>query len=775
MNKNYTTAKEEGIFSILMYRFLPFWPLFLTFTIISLLVAWAYLKYYATPTYEITASLIIKDEKKGVDDSKLMESMNIFNTKKIVENEIEVIKSKVLIKKVVNDLQLYAPIYEDKYIKSVSAYTTSPIIVEVKSPQSISINSDHWSKIYFSFDPYSSEVRINKTVYPLNTWVRTAYGELRFNLNSNKNSDAQDSLYFSLINPKIITDNLLQRLNVSPASKLSTVVNLTLNDPVPQRGEDILNNLIVAYNQIAINERNALANNTMAFIEERIKFVEYDLNALEKEFQQYKSTKGVVDLSEQGKLYLQNVGDNDRKIEEINLQLAVLEKIENYIISKDDRMGLVPSTLGISDPVLTQLLEKLYNAEIEYEKLIKTIPKNNPIVLSSANEIDKIRPSILENIKTHRVNLQASLSKVSSTKGTNTAVLHSIPLKERELLEISRRKAIKNDLFSYLLQKREESALSYVPSPGDSKIVEFADSSTMPVSPNSLLVYAVAFCIAFGAGIAFIIGSEFLNNKIIFRSEIEEYTDVPVVGELLHVKYIKRKLPESYAAKLNSEQFRDIRAALGLYGNNNHKKTILVTSSIEGEGKSFVSENLAKNLASSGKRVVLINLDLQKPQASSIFNVSTPTGISDYLTGDMQPCEIVVATNYDNLSVVPAGITREKAAATLLEAELKRLFTYLNDSFDYLIVDTPPVGVATDAYLISKYCDCTLYIVRHRHTPKKVLEYLERNIILYKLKNLAIIFNGVQSRGFMKTEYGLSYGYGHKFMYKDRLKYQQKV
>jgi tyrosine-protein kinase Etk/Wzc len=773
MNRNYIATKEEGFFSVLLYRFIPFWPLFLALTLISLLIAWAYLKFYATPTYEITASLIIKDEKKGVDDSKIMESMNIFNSKKIVENEIEVIQSKTLLRKVVSDLHLFAPIFEDKKIKPVSAYTTSPITIEVKSPQNISIKPEHLSKIYFSFDHTSSEVSVHNTRYPLNEWVNTPYGELRFIINNRKSNAPQDSLYFSLVNPKTVSENLLKKLTVSSTSKLSTVVSLSFYDPVPQRGEDILNRLIDAYNQVSINERNSLANNTLAFIEDRIKFVEYDLNAIEKEFQQYKATKGVVDLSEQGKLYLQNVGENDRKIEDINLQLAVLEKIENYVISKNDRMGLVPSTLGISDPVLSQLLEKLYNTEIEYEKLIKTIPKNNPIVVSIANEIDNIRPGILENISTHKVNLQASLSKISSTKGTYNTVLQSIPQKERELLEISRRKAIKNDLFSYLLQKREETALSYVPSSGDSRIVELADSSTMPVSPKPIIIYVIALCLAFGAGITFIMGSEFLNNKIVFRSEIEEYTQVPVIGELLHIKDIRKKLKDNYAVRLNSEQFRDIRAALGLYGNNNHKKTILVTSSIEGEGKSFISENLAISLASSGKRVVLINFDLQKPQSSPIFNVSPPNGIAEYLTGDMEPDEIVSDTQYENLYVIPAGITRETATSILLEAELKRLFSYLIGSFDYLIVDTPPVGVASDAYLLSNYCDYTLYVVRHRHTPKKVLEYLERNITVYKLRNIAIIFNGVRSRGFMKTEYGLSYGYGYKFMYKDRLNHQK--
>lgn len=764
-NQNNLSSREENLISVLMQRYLPFWPLFVVLLVITLSAAWIYLQ-YATPVFETSATLIIKDENKGVDDSKIMESMNAFASKKIVENEIEVIRSRALMKQVVNDLHLYAPIFEDKGIRSASAYTTSPIAIELKNPESLANNIEEFDKIYFSYDSLQKEVKVNNISYPIDKWIKSPYGTLKFFISEKQSYTTTNPLYFTLIDPRIVTANLLNNLDVVSANKLSTVVSLKLEDPVPQKGEDILNQLIYFYNEASIEDKNTLAVNTLAFIEDRIKYVEKDLNELETELQRYKSTKGVVDLSEQGKLYLQNVGDNDRKIADINLQLAVLDKVEKYVISKDNKGGIVPSTLGVKDDVLSQLLEKLYNAEIEYERLRKTTAENNPILVSVSNEIEKIRPGILENVENQRVNLQASLENLNSTSGKYNSALQTIPQKERELMEISRRKSMKNELFSFLLQKREETALSYAPSVGDSRVVDMAESSIMPVSPKRSIILPIAVVIAFVFGVSFVEGKELLSNKILFRSEIEGYTEAPVIGELSLVNQKKKKQVNDQDYQFLLEQFRDLRVRLGLYRRTTSKKRILVTSSIEGEGKSFISENLAFSLASSGK-VVLINFDLRKPNTSAIFDIADQNGVAEYLAGKTESFDLIKSTKHNNLYVIPSGNTSESTSNALLDVDLTNLFTYLEDVFDYIIIDTPPVCVAADAYLLSHYCDISLYIVRHQYTPKKMMEHFEHNIQVNELKKPLIVFNGVKSRGLVKTGYG--YGYGYKYSYSNKV------
>lgn len=752
---------DESLFSSLIYRFLPYWPLFAGLLVVSILGAWAYLRYYAVPTYEVSAALLIKDEKKGINDPRMMEAIDAFASSKLVDNEIKVIQSRGLMNKVVDTLQLYAPVFEEDKFRSVPAYSSAPIRIKVKAPERIK----EVPQVYFTFNEETNTVKFGKKEYQLNTWNKTPYGTLLFTRNENQTETPLNPLFFSLIPPRKVTDGLLANLKIEPANKLSTVINITLEDPVPEKGEEILNNLIYTYNQVAVDDRNKLAANTLTFIEDRIKLVEQDLENVENEVQEYKSAQGVVDLSEQSKLFLQNVGDNDRKIGDINIQLAVLKKVESYVISKNKNSGIVPSTLGVHDPVLSQLLQKLYNSEIQYQTLSQTTAENNPILLSLADEIAKIRPSILENIRNQRENLLASRSNLEATSNYYNTALQAIPKKEQELLEISRQQAIKNNAYSFLLQKREETALSHAPTAGESRIVDMAESSLLPVSPKPFAVYLMAVMLALGCGVCLIVSKEQLTGNILFRTEIEERTTVPIVIELSEVKRQKDTLFAPPTEVSVVEQFRQMRATMGLFGRSFNRKKIMITSSIAGEGKSFVSTNLAYSLASSGKKVILLDLDLRNPNTSLMFNFFRQNGIIEYLKGEARLETIIQPTPFENLSVAPAGVKIGDHTELLLNGKLDNLFEYLEKHYDYILVDTPPIELVTDAYLLSEYCDATLFVMRHGYTPKTKVKRLNQNTRLKEMNNLGIVFTAVKSRGFIKGD-GYGYGYGYEGRYK---------
>ena len=762
VDSKHKSTEEENIIRLVIQRFFPFWPLFIALVAIFLTGAWVYLR-YATPIYEASATLLIRDENKGVDDSRLMESMNAFDSKKIVENEIEVIQSRDLMRQVVDDLYMYAPISEKGDLKSVSAYTTSPIRIQLQHPEDIAMSSKPNPKVFFSFDERTNIVSIEKKAYPTGKWVKSPYGIIKFLLNEEKVGCADNSLYFNFVNPKIVTESLLESLEVNSINKLATVVGLSFQDPVPQRGEDVLNHLIFKYNQKAVEERNDMASHTMDFLEDRIKNVESELDELELKIQQYRSSQGVIDLSEQSRIYLQEVGNNNREISDIELQLTVLDNIEKYVISKGNTNGIVPSTVGINDKVLSQLLEKLYNSEIEYEKLRKTTAQNNPILVSIANEIENIRPSILENVQNQRANLESTLRSFNSTNSAYSSTLKTIPKKERMLLEISRRKAIKNDLFSFLLQKREETAMSYVPTNGDSKIIEKAEASLKPVSPKRILVYFGAIVLAFGLGAAYVLGKEMLNSKVLFRSEIEKYTHLPVIAELGRAKGKTDSLLIKPAEMAMMEQFRQLGAKLGLYRRSFKKKKILITSSIAGEGKSFVSINLAYSLAQSGKRVILMDLDFRKPNTSEFFQLGDMPGILDYLKGTVKYQEIMnPARENENLCVVPTGKNAGDYTEILLNGKLEVLFDYLSDGFDYIIMDSAPIDFVSDVNLLAEFSDITLMMLRHDYTPKQILKRIEDSSTLGAFEDVSIVFNGIKNRGFVKESFGYEYGYDFK-------------
>ncbi|RDV10669.1 capsular biosynthesis protein [Pontibacter diazotrophicus] len=766
--------RSDNLFTQLMYKYFPYWPMFVLLLVAFFTGAWAYLTFYATPTYEATATLIIKDENKGVDDPAMSESINLFASKKIIENEIEVIGSRVLMKEVVQHLQLYAPIFEDGIFKSTSAYISSPVVIEHENPDNVPLNTLEAPKIYFSYDAENTIVNIEGQSYIINEWVKTPYGVLRFSLNDKYALQPANPLYFSLIHPKKVTESLIDEVKISPASKLSTVVNLKIKDKVPQRGEDILNRLIYSYNQAAIKDRDHLAKNTLAFIENRMKLVEKELAIVETDVQRYKSSKGVVDLSEQGKMFLQNLGENDRKTSEITLQLAVLDKVEKYIVSKENTAGIVPSTLGVNDPVLSQLLQKLYDSEIHYEKLKKTTAEFNPIMISIKDEIGKIRPSILENVRNQRENLKASLTDLASTNSSYNVVLQSLPKRERELLEVSRHQTTKSDLYNFLLKKREDIALTYVPTTGDSRVVDMAEASLTPVGLKPKYIYFMAVLFSFITGIALIAGKERLNNKILFRAEIQACTNAPIVAEVSYVDYKGKSSFQAPTEAFIVEQFRQMRTTMGLYSRCFSKKKIIVTSSIPSEGKSFVSSNLAYSLALSKKKVALVDMDFRSPSTSISFNVYKEPGVTDYLMGEIHHNEILHKTEFENFYVISAGTNIGDNTELLLNERLEQLFLELEGAFDYIILDTPPIDFVTDAYLLAAFCDITLLVVRHNFTPKSTIQRLKEYSNTKQLKNMAIVFNGVKSRGFMKGKYGYGYGYGYDCVYSNEA-YKAKV
>jgi uncharacterized protein involved in exopolysaccharide biosynthesis len=413
--KNKFEESGSNVFNKMLFRYLPYWPLFLAMLILSIVVATIYLR-YSIPIYESTTTILIKDEKKGMDDSQLLEGLNMLGSSKIVENEIEVIKSRGLTREVVKKLGLYAPITQEGNVISKQAYTISPVHIRHKNPDSLV----EAAKVYFSYDSKSKQVNIGDKNYPLNKWSATPYGELMFIPNpyysAGDDKESKYPLFFSLIRVKKIANSLVGRFEVTPVSKMGTVIRLRLKDAVPQRSEDVLNALVQEYNKANINDKNALAANTLAFVEDRLHYVVRELDSVESRIQQYKTQKNIVDISEQGRQFLQTVGVNDQRVSELNVQMAVLDQVQQYVNSKGAADGIVPSTLGVNDPTLSQLLDKLYTAESQYESLRKTTAENNPLVVTLRDEINRLKPSILENISAQRRNLEASKRNISSTE-----------------------------------------------------------------------------------------------------------------------------------------------------------------------------------------------------------------------------------------------------------------------------------------------------------------------------------------------------------------------
>jgi capsular exopolysaccharide synthesis family protein len=753
---NYQQQDDENLFQEVVKKYLPYWPLFLILLLIGGVCAYTYIR-YATPAYEATATILIKDEKKGMDESKILESLDLFGQKKIVENEIEIIRSRALAREVVRNLYLYAPVFSEGRFRNSSAYEMSPILVEDKDPEG---RKKEFKKIYFTYDDKAKAVTIDGQQYALNTWQQTPWGMLRFLPNANKIRDNDGRpFFFSLLDMKKTTRSLISRLDAKASGKQSSIIYLSLRDEEEKRSEAILNKLILEYNKAAIEDKNVLAKNTLQFVEDRLHFVVSELDSVEHALQRFKSRNKIVDISSQGKMFLDNVGENDQRIAEMNMQMAVLDNVENYVENKSSKSIVVPSTLGVSDPALSQLLQRLYDAESQYDRLKQTTAENNPVLLSLQEQIGKIRPAIQEQIQNQRRSLQVGRNEISRTNNQFASVLSTLPVKERELLEISRQQAIKNNIYTFLLQKREETALSYASAVADSRVIDRAESVGQ-VSPNGKLVYLIAIFASLMISIGFVAIKDALNRTIATRTEIERATQTPILGEVAKDNSKSAIVITEGKRTLVAEQFRHLRTSLGYLGINSRKKRILITSTISGEGKSFITANLGVSLALMGKKVVLLELDLRKPKLSAVFSIMHEKGggISSFLIGNKEAEDIILSTELNkNLYVIPAGPIPPNPSELITNGKIDELLGYLETTFDYILIDTAPVLPVTDAYLLSPLCDATLYVVRQEHTPKIYVKKFDEQSRMKPLKNVAIIFNGVKDAVFGYGSYGYVY------------------
>lgn len=761
-----TAINNETLFSRLLEKYVPYWPLFLILAICSFSAAYAYIK--ITPKkYQSTASLIIKDEKKGNDDSRIMESLNLMGSKKIIENEIEVLKSRPVIETVVKEFHLYAPVYEENGMLDQYLYADAPLAIEAFDATALR-NSN--KKLYVQLDKLDKNILLINGVKAglTNDWISTEYGQLKFVVrDANALLDPDKKYYFNVIGVPSKTKSILDNLKVSSANKLSSVIELKYNDFTPELAQDILDHIILSYNTAAINEKNILAKSTLGFIIARLNVVGSELNQIEQKIQQYKARSGAVDISTQGQLFLQNVSTNDQKLSEINVQLAVMNTLENQLDNNANLSGKHTAMLGNADPILVQMIGSLNAAELEREKLKKTVAENNPMLISVSDQISKIKENIFDNIKDQKRNLEATKNNLFVTNTNYNNLLHDIPVKERELLEISREQNIKSGIYAFLLQKREESELSFVSNISESRIINHAQTLHVPVSPNKLMVYGIAFFAVFGIPITFLGLKESISSSVLYRNEIEALVNLPIIGE---IEYHRKANPKAIVPGIRSlaaEEFRRLRYALQHYLKGTANKIILVTSSISGEGKSFISTNLAIGFSLTGKKVLLVDMDLHNSSLGAIFEGTDQLGVMDYLSDDIAVERLVKPVpGYEDLFFLPSGTSHDEPSGILEGDKTVQLFAMLETMFDVIIVDSPPINLVTDAHYLSKFCVATVYAVRHGYTPKVLLKRFEMNNAIHPLVNPLIVFNGVKTRGFTGADngygYGYTYGYGRK-------------
>ena len=755
-HKTQSVETPLSLLTLIRSRYLPYWPLFAVAVATALAGAFLYLR-YATPLYKISGVLLVQEASNGLGASDMLQSLDLMGgSKTIMENEIEILKSRTLTKAVIRNLNLYGEVIEKGKIRDVVLYKDSPLKFTFLEPDAIQLAATGtWP---FTYHETTKQVAIDGQQYPVGDTVQTRWGKLLIQPQG-KHVDTAAGYSLHLMTEKQWMQLLLATIKIMPAAKAGSVVDLEYTDAAPERGEEIVNELIRVYNKAAVEDKNRTSANTMSFVEERLRIVSAELGQAETQVEHFKTAEGIVDISEQSKLFLASVQENDRKISEANMQLSVLDAIEKYVNNQQPNGNIVPGTIGLSDPVLLELVTKLSETALQLERLRKTTGENSPLLASLNRQVERLKPAIMENIGSLRANLQAGLSRLQAENNRNTSIIRSVPGKEKALLEVSRQQVIKNNIYTFLLEKREETALAYAAAVSDSRVVDAAESAAYPFSPQKPMVLGISVLAAMALVVGFVSLKDMMNREVMFRANIEKVTTAPIAAEIMHHDSKDPVVMSNNSRTAVAEQFRALRTSLSYIGLNGDRKTLLITSSISGEGKSFISVNLAMSLSLAGKKVALLEFDLRKPMVSKMLHMRADPGISNYLVGKASLQDILQKVG-DNgfLYLLSAGIMPPNPSELILNGQLEHLLSELKERFDYIIIDSAPVGLVTDARLIAPFCDATLYVVRHQRTPKHYLKLVEELYQNRELGKLNIVFNGIKRQGVAGYGYGSGYG-----------------
>jgi len=684
-----------------------------------------------------------------------------------IENEIELLKAVSTIEKAVDDLGLTTGYFREKsFGNDQDLYTKSPVNVRpisltedaYKSPLFISVIDQQHYELQQGNDSPKNQHQFGET-------INSNAGSFKVFLSDSSKSVDVNPVKIRFFQREKIARSYKSTLKVTLINQSSTVLKLTLEDALPERGKLVMGKIIDSYRFSTLADKNLEAKNTIQFIDERLRLITGELNGVEQNVESYKRAKNVTDLGQEGQMVLNNANVNDAKMAEVSLQLTMLNGMENYL--KNSQNNAAPA--APNDPVLNELLHKLGEQQTQREKYARSMQADHPFLKDLTGQITETKKLMQENVANQRHNLEVTRAKLQQLGGQFASAIHTIPRKERELITIKRQQSIKENLYLLLLQKKEETALKYASAVTDSRIVDQPTSASYPLKPNPKNIYLVAFLAGLLVPFGGLSARGLLSNTVKHRQEIEEETGVTVFGEIMQTPKSARKAHLApMMEQLVAEQFKIVRANLANSFDNDTSslgKTILVTSSTVGEGKSFFSTNMALTLAQLDKRVIVLELDLRSPKTTEYMGIASGKeyGLSDYLTGQLSMSDVIRPTTLSpNLYLISSGPTPANPAELLSGSRIAALISALRHEFDYIVLDTPPVAFVADTLVLGQYADTSFYIVRQSYTPRNYMQLLSTIESSQKFKSLQVIFNGVQAAHSKEMLHRYKYAYSTK-------------
>ena len=781
VNERQCETEDEKIdIQQLLFKYIIHWPWFVGAVLVCLIGAWIYLR-MATPVYNISATVLIKDDKKGGNTGSMvgLEELGLsglISSSQNIDNELEVLRSKTLVKEVINLLNLYVSYTDEDGFPSKNMYKTSPVLVSL-TPQEAEKLTDPMVVEMALYGEGGLEVNVTvgdkeyqkhfeklPAVFPMDE------GTLAFFQSPDSLSLKKDTMEASsnirhitakIKSPMKVARAYCENLKIEPTSKTTSVAVISLKNSSLQRGQDFINQLLEMYNRNTNNDKNEIAQKTAEFIDERINIISKELGSTEANLENFKRNAGITDLTSEAQIALTGNAEYEKKRVENRTQISLIEDLRKYI--RGNEYEVLPGNIGLQDPGLVATIERYNEMLVERKRLLRTSTENNPTIINLDTSFRAMKSNVQATLDGSLKGLLITKADLEREASRFSRRISDAPGQERQFVSIDRQQEIKAGLYLMLLQKREENAIALAATANNAKIIDEAIADDIPVSPKRRMIYLIALVLGVGipVGIIYLIG--LTKFKLEGRADVEKLTTIPIVGDI-PLTDEKNEKDGSIAVfenqnNLMSETFRNIRTNLQFMLQND-KKVILVTSTVSGEGKSFISANLAISLSLLGKKVVIVGLDIRKPGLNKVFRLSTKEkGITLYLANPetdlmslVQPSDI-----NQNLYILPGGTVPPNPTELLARDGLDKAIEILKKSFDYVILDTAPVGMVTDTLLIGRVADLSVYVCRADYTHKVEYTLINELAEEKKLPNLCTVINGVDLK---RRKYGYYYGYG---------------
>jgi len=756
---------ELGNLSIkdLFFKYVRFLPVFILSLALTLFGAWLYLR-YATPIYRSSGTLRIKNDKQqGNSDDQKLAQLALNSDIQNIENEIEVLKSKPLMERVVDALNLQISYNAVGKIKSPDIYKQCPFLLQI-------------FELYDSSRSFELDIKFSKdSVFKINNEGENfKLGELFknrfgvFRLNRNPYSSTGKEYIVGWHATDQVTAQLVGAIQVTPKNGTDIVV-ITIETTSAQKSADIVNQLMTEYGEMTKEDKSAEAALTLVFVDNSLKSVQREIDSIQKEKTDFQKVNNLIDLETQTQTYLTNISDADKSVQDQEILMNVAGLMENYLQDKQNDYKTVPSSLVLTDLTLSSKIDEYNKDQLYRASLLQShIPPTNPLIKEQDVLIEKLRTDILEALRNIKTSTTVALNSYRQRESVAQGLVKALPPQIKQLNEFEAQLTSKMGIYQYLMEKKLETTISQASTLSNSKVIEKSVAGSQPVKPNRRSVQLLAILAGIGIPALIIFMMEVVNDKVTTRFDIEKITQTPILGEVGHSYSNETLVVNKTNRGMVAEQFRIIRSNLQYILNKIEKPVIMVTSSFSGEGKSFVTTNMGAVLALAGKKTIVIEFDIRKPKIFTGLGLSKAPGVTNYILGkaDIKDLPMLVP-GYDNLYVLSCGPVPPNPSELLLESRVDDLFDYLRRNFDVILVDTAPVGMVSDAMTLGRFANCTMYIVRQGHTYKKQVALIDEFYREGKLPKVSIIINDVKVKpGYGYYGYGrYGYGYGYKSKY----------